>query len=419
MLTIGTVLPETGDLAFLGPPEIAAAQLAVSDINAAGGVLGTDVVLEEGDSGDTSTDIARQTVADHLAAGVDVFVGAASSGVSSTFIDTLIEACKIQFSPANTSSLFTTYLDDGLYFRTAPPDKMQGRVLADMMIGEGTTSAFFLARQDPYGEGLMNYASGSFADAGGEVVDTAVYDPNASTFQPEVDQVISADPEALVLIGFEESSQILTGLFEAGFTVEAGKRIYFVDGNLGNTLGEQLPAGSLEGQRGTTPMAPDVSEDFTNALLEIDPELTVFNYATETYDAIVISALAAVAAGSDDPAQVAARINGITRDGEKCTTFADCVALVEAGTDIDYDGPAGPMTFSGAGEPTEANYGIFTYDAENTTDTIEVEFVYIVDDEPALQAGTEAPAGSEAPMGTEAMGTEAMGTEAVTATTGA
>ncbi len=135
------MLPETGNLAFLGPPEFAGAQLAVNDINAAGGVLGQDVTLDQGDSGDTSTDIANQTVDRQLAAGADVFVGAASSGVSFTFIDKLVENCKIHFSPANTSPDFTTYDDDDLYFRTAPSDVLQGRVLADLMIEEGVTNA--------------------------------------------------------------------------------------------------------------------------------------------------------------------------------------------------------------------------------------------------------------------------------------
>ncbi len=57
-LNIGTLLPVTGNLAFLGPPEVAGAKLAVKDINEAGGVLGQDVELVEGDSGDTSTDTA-------------------------------------------------------------------------------------------------------------------------------------------------------------------------------------------------------------------------------------------------------------------------------------------------------------------------------------------------------------------------
>jgi branched-chain amino acid transport system substrate-binding protein len=364
VLNIATVLPETGNLAFLGPPEFAGAELAVQEINEAGGVLGADVTLDQGDSGDTSTDIANQTVDRQLAAGADAFIGAASSGVSFTFIDKLVENCKIHFSPANTSPDFTEYEEDDLYFRTAPSDVLQGRVLADLMIEEGVTTATFMALQDPYGEGLLKYSTEPFADQGGEVVDSFTYDPQAAEFSAEVDQAISGDPEALVIIGFEETAKILTSLFEAGFTPESGKSIYLVDGNVGNALGEQLPAGSMEGIRGTLPAA-EITDDFQARLLEVDPELIDFSYGPETYDAVIIVALASLIAGTDNPAEVAAQINGVTRDGEKCTTFADCKALIEAGTDIDYDGPSGPQTFGPEGEPTEASFAILTYDAEN------------------------------------------------------
>src|SRR3712207_9420235 len=53
----------------------------------------------------------------------------------------------------------------------------------------------------------------------------------------------------------------------------------------------------------------------------------------------------------------ASEINGVTRDGEKCTTYQDCLELVQAGTDIDYDGVSGPMEFAGNGEPTLGTYG--------------------------------------------------------------
>jgi len=364
VLTIATVLPETGNLAFLGPPEFAGAELAIQEINEAGGALGADVVLDQGDSGDTSTDIANQTVDRQLAAGGDAFVGAASSGVSFTFIDKLVENCKIHFSPANTSPDFTDYEEDDLYFRTAPSDVLQGRVLADLMIEEGVTTASFMALQDPYGEGLLQYSTEPFADQGGEIVDSFTYDPQAAEFSAEVDRVVSGDPEALVIIGFEETSKILTALFEAGYTPASGKQIFLVDGNVGNALGEQLPAGSMEGIRGTLPAA-EITGDFQDRLLAVDPELIDFSYGPETYDAVIIVALAAQIAGTDDPAAIAAQINGVTRDGEKCTTYADCVALIEAGTDIDYDGPSGPQTFGPEGEPTEASFKILTYDANN------------------------------------------------------
>jgi ABC-type branched-subunit amino acid transport system substrate-binding protein len=365
-LKIGTVLPETGSLAFLGPPEFAGAQLAINDINAAGGALGKNVELMQGDSGDTSTAIANQTVDRELEAKVDVFIGAASSGVSFTFLDKLVENCKIHFSPANTSPDFTTAKDDGLYFRTAPSDVLQGRVLADLMIADGVQTLAIIALQDPYGEGLLKYTIEPFQAQGGKVLEQFTYDPQAASFEAEVDKVVAAGADAFVLIGFEESAKILTAAFKKGLTPDK-KKIYLVDGNVGNALGKNFTAGQLSGVKGTLPTA-ELTTDFKAQLLKVDPKLIDFSYGPETYDAVVISTLAAIAAKGDNPAEIAKRINGVTRDGEKCKTFAECSKLLAAGKDIDYDGPSGPQTFGPAGEPTEATFAILSYDKDNKVD---------------------------------------------------
>jgi len=372
-LSIGGLLPQTGDLSFLGPPEEAGAALAVSDVNAAGGVLGQSIVFTPGDSGDTDPDIANPTVDSHLAAGADAILGAASSGVSLNVIDKITGDCKIQFSPANTSPEFTDYDDDDLYFRTAPSDVLQGQVLADLMIEDGVASAALLARQDSYGEGLLEFTKTPFEEQGGEVVLDQVYDPEAQSFEAEVDAVVSEDADALVMIGFDESSRILSSLFEQGFTPDQ-KKIYLVDGNIGNALGEDFTEpGTLVGIKGTLPSA-ELTGDFRSRLLATDPSLVDFSYSAETYDAVVIMALAAIAADTDDPAAVAAQINGITRDGEACETFADCAALLADGTDIDYNGPSGPQEFSQPGEPTAASFAIMSYGDDNQIDESLTEF---------------------------------------------
>jgi branched-chain amino acid transport system substrate-binding protein len=372
-LNFGGLLPQTGDLSFLGPPEEAGAQLAVTDINAAGGVLGQDVAFTPGDSGDADPDVANPTVDAHLNAGADVIIGAAASGISLNVIDKITGACVIHFSPANTSPQFTDYDDDDMYFRTAPSDILQGQVLADLMIEDGVASAAILARQDSYGEGLLQYTQIPFEDQGGEVVLDQVYDPEASSFEAEVDAVISEDADALVMIGFDESGRILSSLFESGFTPDQ-KQIYLVDGNIGNALGDDFSEpGTLVGVKGTLPSA-ELTEEFRGRLLEVDPNLIDYSYSAETYDALIISALAAIIADTDEPAAVARAINGVTRDGEKCETFADCVALIEGGDDIDYDGPSGPQEFSQPGEPTAASFAVQTYGEDNQIDDEATEF---------------------------------------------
>jgi ABC-type branched-subunit amino acid transport system substrate-binding protein len=371
ILRFGGILPETGNLAFLGPPEFAGVELAVADINEAGGVLGAPVEWLSGDSGDNG-EVANATVDRLLAEDVDGFIGAASSGVSLTVIDKITQAGKFQISPANTSPTLTDYDDNGLYFRTAPSDVIQGAALADIMLADGAATAAFLVLNDAYGTGLLEYTKGPYEAGGGETVYEVVYDPQAENFDAEVGATVAANPDAIVIIGFDETSKILTGLIEAGFG-PSEKLIYGTDGNMGNALAQAFDDPSVvAGMRGTLPGVDVAGQlaDFRDRLLGIDPELIDFSYSAESYDAVVIAALAAIAGGSDDGVTVGANMNDVTRGGEKCTTFADCVALLDGGADIDYDGVSGPLEFIDQGEPSQASILILEFDE---TGTLQVE----------------------------------------------
>ena len=217
-LSIGYLLPETGDLSYLGPPEIAAFKLAIQEVNDAGGVLGAPVVEEGGDSGDASTDTATQTVDRLLQAGVNAIVGAASSTVSLNVIDRITSAGVMMISPANTSDQFTAYPDNGLYFRTAPPDTLQAQALASLVAEAGPNVVGILARNDSYGNGLAentrnNLIAGGLAE---DQVELVIYDPTAANFDAEVSQMVDLDPDAIIVIGFDESGRIISGLNENG-----------------------------------------------------------------------------------------------------------------------------------------------------------------------------------------------------------
>jgi ABC-type branched-subunit amino acid transport system substrate-binding protein len=242
VLKLGSLLPETGTLSFLGPPMIAATKLGVQDVNEAGGFNGQDVQLTEGDSGDTSTDTANSTVDRELSENVDAIVGAASSAVTLTVIDKVANAGVVMFSPANTSAALTDYPDKGLYFRDAPPDALQGEVLAGMIADDGNSTLALMVLNDPYGTGLADAVVENFEASGGEVVERIEYDPQASTFDAEVQRIADADPDAIALITFEEGSRILATMVESGI----GPRdvpVYGVDGNMGNALGQDFDAG--------------------------------------------------------------------------------------------------------------------------------------------------------------------------------
>jgi ABC-type branched-subunit amino acid transport system substrate-binding protein len=361
-LKIGTLLPQTGSLAFLGPPEFAGVDLALQDINDAGGVNGKQVEKVDSDSGDTSTDTASQSVDRLLSNNVDAIVGAASSSVSLSVIDKITGAGVLEISPANTSDELTTYDDKGLYFRTAPPDVLQGRVLGDLILSDGNSTVGILALQDSYGTGLAESTTKSITDGGGEVVETVVYDPKAASFSSEVGQIKAADPEAIAVIAFDETKKIIPEMVKQGIGPDT-KKIYFVDGNLAS-YEKDFPKGTLEGVKGTLPGVA-ASDEFKTRLTDLKPDLTEFAYAPESYDATILVALAATAAGDDSGEAISSQMQAVSEGGTKCTSYQECIDLLKDDEDIDYDGVSGPVEFNDAGDPSEATIGIYQYGADN------------------------------------------------------
>lgn len=364
-LTVGTLLPQTGDLAFLGPPEFAGVQTAVDDINAAGGVLGKDVVEVKADSGDGTPDIAGAQVDKLLTANADVVVGAAASGVSLSVINKITNAGVVEFSPANTSPAFDDPETDpkNLYFRTAPSDVLQGAVLSNLVLEDGFTNVAILARQDSYGELLASEVAKGIESGGGTVATKTLYSADATNFTADINKVAATKPDAVVLIAFNETTKIIPTMIAKGIGPK-DQQIYFVDGNTAD-YSKDFPAGTLEGVKATYPGA-ELTGDFKTRLLKTDPKLSDFTYGPESYDATIMTALAAISAGTDDPSTFAPDIIAISRDGTECSTFADCVKLLDKGEDIDYTGVSGPVDLGETGSPTKATIGIFQYAADNT-----------------------------------------------------
>jgi ABC-type branched-subunit amino acid transport system substrate-binding protein len=360
-LTIGTLLPQTGDLAFLGPPEFAGVDLAVQEINAAGGVNGKKIVQAKADSGDGTPDIAGASVDRLLAANVDAIIGAASSNVSKSVIDKITGEGVVEFSPANTAAGFDTYPDKGLYFRTAPSDALQGKVLANLAVQDGHKNVAVLARQDFYGEGLADSTAKNLESAGATVTDKVLYNADAETFTAEVNKIAAHKPDAIVLIAFNETTKIIPQLIAKGLGPK-DLQIYFVDGNLADYSKETF---DLKGVKGTLPSPSKVDPSFNKNLLKVNPKLKDFSYGAQSYDAVMMTALAALEAKDDSGEAIASKLIGISKDGTQCSGWAECSALVKKGEDIDYEGASGPTDMNDTGSPSKGTIGVYLYGNHN------------------------------------------------------
>ncbi len=227
-----------------------------------------------------------------------------------------------------------------------------------------------LAINDAYGTGLQKVIDKTFTAAGGKVVATEFYNTGDTNFTAQISSIMAQKPDAIMAITFDEALTIIPALKDAGFDTS---HLYLSDGNL-KQYGDQLPAGVMTGAQGTTP-GPVLPGDFQKRVKEAYAEANNgkdmgedYSYAGESYDAVILIALAALAANSVKGADIATKlqeVSGGSGNGEKATDFKSAATIINSGGVVDYDGYSGGIKFDEHGDPTEASIGIFKYDDTN------------------------------------------------------
>lgn len=366
-MTIGALLPDTGVIAAFGPGTRAAVQLAVDDVNAAG--VPITLAVEYRDAGDSAGETGVTSVADLLTLGVDALVGPLSNGVSKKVIQTVVDAGVPMISPANNATDFSDFADDGFYWRTAPPCTFEGDVLAEQVAASGAGTVGLLTQTEGCGEALTDAVTVALERNGIEVLATASLDAGG-TIDAAVAAFAAEQPDAVVVVTSQAKATIAP-LVAAGFE---GDQLFFL-GLPPADYGADFAPGALLDAVATLP-GPDLPglEDFTDRLLDIDPALVEFSYTPETYDAVILLALAALQADSASGADVSQQLQAVSGGaggGTPCVSFAACADIILAGGTADYDGVSGGIAFDDNGDPAGAIIGVFRADHDNVFERID------------------------------------------------
>jgi len=366
-LKIGVLVPLTGDLAPFGGPGSDAANLAGEQVNAAAGDTGLKLTLI---TEDTKTDPqGAQEAATKLVEsdGVSGIAGPwASSEVIPTAENVTVAAGVPIITPSGTNPDITDLDDDGTVFRTVPSDALQGKVLADVVAKAlGADATVVTAnRNDSYGVALVEQFTAAFEAGGGTVAKNVAYNPEATSLNSEASQIASGNPDGWVIIDFPEAwAKMGPALVRTGNWDPA--KTYTADGLRSNSLPESAGKPATEGMSGTTPTALEgPAEPAFDALWKAEVGKPRQTYDAQNFDAVILLALAAAAAGSGDPADVAAKIGEVSAaPGTKYTfeQLEEALAAAAAGEDIDYEGASGPLDLDDAGDPVAANYATWSY----------------------------------------------------------
>ena len=370
-LTVGTTLSITGDGSVFGPVFQKNAEFAVQLANqalATDGFKDTTIKIDSADDGSTATtavNAARKLVGD----GVGCIAGSIQSASTIAIANgATVPAGVAQIAPASTSAAITDLQDNGLVFRIAPSDVLQGPVLADAIaqeIGKNKTVSF-AARNDAFGAGLIRSTEAAWKKLGGSETHAPVlYDPGAANYDSEAQQIVAGNPDAFVILDFPQTyAKVGAALLRTG---KFDSTKLFVGGGQPATIPSFVPTDSMQGARGTRPAVP-LGTSLTNAY---DSQFAAFSgnmqrqsLDVNEFDAAMTCILAAIAADSANGKAIAAQLRKVAGPPGQKYTFLQLPQAIKAlrdGKDINYEGIAGPIDWDSNGDPASATYDFYKY----------------------------------------------------------
>lgn len=368
VLRIGTLLPTTGDISFIGPGMIAAVEVAVRDINAAGGVLGQPVEVLHRNSGTADEDRLETAFADLVERGVDVIVGPATSALAERLLPLAAEAGVTVISPAATYPTVRSADPDGVFFRTIPAYDQQAIAIVDALAGDRVEAVALVTTGDRLGFSF-ELAVRAALDARGMRL-TAIEQLDAATNPSRLAfSIVGGEPEAVILATgtslAEQNARVLSTLIDRGIAPES---LWLTSQNLAD-YSEAVEAGLLDGVNGVLDGAV-VSDELLARFRQSDPFLRSARFGPEAYDAVVLAALAAVIAEDDGGSSIARALSDAAGQGIPCASFGECLSVLETEPAIDYEGLSGPLSLDEAGDVIDGVLGLFRYSADNRAERV-------------------------------------------------
>ena len=348
-IKIGCVLDLSGDLGAMGARMLEGGELAIEEINAAGGLLGKQVELiaEDGKT-DPATGLDRVKKLVEID-GVQVIAGPMITGSSKLAIPYL----KTHSVPGITMSATNPLLNDvegtEWFFRVCLMDDAQGRVLADVVMEKGYTRFASIVMDNDYGKGVRDALVDGLGEGGwqGEVVASVTYDETKKDYRTELGQIKDNNPDVVLIVSYCDDGIIV---FKQALEMGLDEIAWLgCDGNYGSGLfkepksGEFMEKAIVAGTRtvGFGAKYEQFITDYTAKFGET-PEV----YCDTTYDAVWAAAKAIAAAGSYDGAAIQAAL-----------------------TELKFDGASGPISFDEIGNRASGSFELWEVVRDATTET--------------------------------------------------
>lgn len=308
-IVIGGIFPLSGGVAVYGVECKNGIDLAIEEINAAGGVNGKNIVLisedDEGNPDKTVNAYQKLTSKD----GVKLIIGSLTSGCTQAITNRAQAQKVVQIAPAATAPAITDAGD--FIFRTCYTDPFQGKVggkFASEDLGAKTAAILYDTGND-YSVGLTENFEAAFTAAGGTIVSKEAYTTNDKDFNAQLTKIKSANPDVIYLPDYYNVVALISKQLRA-----QGINVPIIgadgwDGILGNA-GDEVLNGFYSNHYAVDSTSASV-QNFVkafNAKYSKDPNA----FAALGYDSVYLLKDAILKAGSADSVAVKDALSSIS-----------------------------------------------------------------------------------------------------------
>ncbi|WP_458190492.1 ABC transporter substrate-binding protein [Haladaptatus sp. NG-WS-4] len=354
-VTFGQPAALTGKWDFLQPAVSQASDLAVKQINDAGGPLGAKLKLKRRDtavSPQQAKSVFEQLINNDNAIAIN---GLFSSEITPLF-DFLVE----KEVPINTPWPGSTALDtkggdhetpdklsdDEWIWRTTISDTVHTAGAAKNALSNGTKKVGVINGTSQGERSWADAFISAYKNGGGKVVKKVEVEEGKSSYQAELERLFQADFDGFVVaLALEDATTLLRDWSNAGYGNQPILEDTLASNDLVKAVGKDLKGAWVSSPTGQGPYYKEFVSAFKKAG---DAELHA--WAAPAYDAVVSTALALHKAGEASTEAIEKNLGPITRDGgTKVSTFEKGMKEIDNGNDINFQGAGTPVNFTGYG----------------------------------------------------------------------
>ncbi|WP_151733016.1 ABC transporter substrate-binding protein ['Paenibacillus yunnanensis' Narsing Rao et al. 2020] len=307
-IKIGADLELTGGQASFGDSALKGAQLAVKEINDAGGVLGKKLELIEADNASKSEEATRAAQKLITTNKVVAIIGSTTSTNTLGIVPVAQEKGIPLVSSSATNPKVTVDERSGelneWVFRASFIDPFQGEVMANFATDTlgAKTAVIYTDTSSDYSKGLQTFFEETFTKNGGTIVSQESYQQKDSDFKAVLTRIKEANPDVIYLPGYyEEVGKIIKQAREMGITVPFMGGDGWDSPQLAEIAGaEALENTFMSNHYSPEDTAPEV-KSFVDAFKAANSDLVPDGMAALGYDAVKLIADAITRADSTEP----------------------------------------------------------------------------------------------------------------------